>query len=361
MCIRNILCRLIIVSTCLAVWAVNVRAAQEDVKVGVFECPPFVIKDEGGTYSGLNLLLLERIAEQNQWKLLFTEYDLEGLLKAVSAGGVNIGASCLSITPEREKIFDFSHSFYETHLAIAVRQQGYLNLFINLVTNREFLSIILIICGSACVIGGLFYLLESRVNDKIYSTTTLGSKLTEGFILGLLFITRGPFNYYEFKTLTARVFTVLIAVGSTFFIASITAILASTFTLKSLHSDIKTPGDLVKKRVGALNASTSSKFLTEQSVYHLTFDSIDELIEALDAGRLDAVVSDDAILRYYIKTGQEQGQFNTIDVLPYRFKKQNYGFALNDDSQHIEQFNRSLLTIRNSSEWLQALQKTFGE
>ena len=50
----------------------------------------------------------------------------------------------------------------------------------------------------------------------------------EGFILGLLFITRGPVNYYEFQTLTGRVLTVLLAVFTTLFVASITAILASS-------------------------------------------------------------------------------------------------------------------------------------
>lgn len=67
--------------------------------------------------------------------------------------------SCLSIPPEREEFIDFSHSFYETHLAIAVRQQGFLALLAGFLSNRQALMILGGVPGLAALVCGLFFLL----------------------------------------------------------------------------------------------------------------------------------------------------------------------------------------------------------
>lgn len=48
------------------------------------------------------------------------------MVEAVAKGKADIAVSCLSVTQERQEIVDFPHSFYETHLAIAVKQHGFL-------------------------------------------------------------------------------------------------------------------------------------------------------------------------------------------------------------------------------------------
>jgi polar amino acid transport system substrate-binding protein len=94
--------------------------------------------------------------------------------------------------------------------------------------------------------------LEHKINDKLYSMKNKGGKLMEAFIAGLLFVTTGPIRYYEFKTLSGRTLAAFLAVGSTIMIASITALLASAFTLDQMHSEITGPQDLAKVRVGAM-------------------------------------------------------------------------------------------------------------
>lgn len=49
------------------------------------------------------------------------------MLEAVAKGQTDIAVSCLTITQEREEIVDFPHYFYETHLALAVKQHGFLH------------------------------------------------------------------------------------------------------------------------------------------------------------------------------------------------------------------------------------------
>lgn len=279
------------------------------------------------------------------------QYGLKEMLEAVTQGKADVAVSCLSITQEREKIFDFSHSFYETHLAIAVKQHGFMQTLKNFFYNKRLYIVLGIVVGVAALIGGILYLLEHNINDKIYSMKNKGGKIMEAFIAGLLFVTSGPIRYYEFRTLSGRILTAFLTVGSTVMIASITALLASAFTLDQMHSEITGPQDLAKVKVGVLKASTSSEYLQEQGINSRTFSDIQELLAALDDGRLDAVVSDEAVMKYKIKAAQAEGRYETLSVLPFVFEKQNYGFALPDESPHLEMLNQALLSVRDTPEW----------
>lgn len=336
------------------------------INVGSYHCPPFVMSlhadgSSKSTSTGLSILLWQRIASSLDLQYEMQDYTLKDLLTAVENGNIEVGISCISITPERELLMDFSHSFYETHLAIAVKDKGYLSSFIDLITNTTILLILGLILISAGIIGWVFYLLEHKINDKLYSMPTKAAQLLEAFILGLLFITKGPFNYFEFKTLSGRVLTVFLAITSTLFIASITAILASTFTLGLMNSDIKGPYDLINLNVGAKVSTTSSIYLDNLGIVHLRFDTIDAMLIALNNGTVDAIVDDDAILKYKLKQAKQQGRYQKISVLPYQFEKQNYGLAIKGNSPYTEQLNRALLNVRQSSEWQQALNQYLAD
>ncbi|PSV30295.1 transporter substrate-binding domain-containing protein [Photobacterium sp. GB-72] len=333
--------------------------SNKELVIGTYICPPFVMQDQFGEYTGLSILLWQQIAEKLEIPYTFKNYPLKDLLQAVAAKEIDIGLSCLSITPEREQIIDFSHSFYETHLAIVVKSASHFDTFKSIITNRHLLTIIAIFVTAAAIIGGLYYLLEHRVNDKLYSMRSRPAQLIEGFILGLLFITKGPFNYYEFKTLTGRVLTVALAVFTTLFIASITAVLASTFTIGLINSDIKSPNDLANVNTGAKTASTSSQFLTRHSIAHRQYDTVVEMLDALERGEIDAAVNDDAIIKYELKIAKQNGKYEKLTVLPYQFEKQNYGIALIEQSPYEESVNRELLQFRQSNEWRNALLEYF--
>jgi len=343
-----------------------IHISSSTINVGSYHCPPFVMSlhPDGrpkSTSTGLSILLWQRIANSLDLQYKMQNYALQDLLDEIEAGNIEVGISCLSITPERELLMDFSHSFYETHLAIAVKEKGYWRSFIQLITNTTLLIVIGSILLIAGFIGWVFYKLEHNVNEKLYSMSSKGAQWLEAFILGLLFITKGPFNYFEFKTLSGRVLTVLLGITSTLFIASITAILASTFTLGLMHSDIKGPYDLINLNVGAKISTTSSLYLTNLGIVHQTFTSIDEMLMALNNGEVDAIVDDDAILKYKLKQAKQEGRYQHISVLPYQFEKQNYGLAIKDNSPYTEQLNRALLNVRQSPEWQQALNQYFAD
>jgi len=363
--------RLILIAASLTFASFNLAAqgdelTTKELRVAVAECPPFVIV-ENGQYSGLAIFLWERIGHELGLSWKYTEYPLGSMLEAIGSKDrtdqdlADVGISCTSVTAEREELIDFSHSFNETYTAIAVRQTTLWSAITGFLISPQVLKALLIVLGIAILIGGVFYLLEHRTNKKLFSSNTFIGRIIEPIIVGLMFVTSGPIRFYRFKTLTARVLATILTLSSTFLIAAITAVLASSFTLNAMTTEVKTLDDLRGLHVGALVASTSSSVLTGNGITHQTRPNLDALVNGLDSGALDAIVSDAAFLTYRINQGKQQGKFKSLTVLPYELEAQNYAFILKQDSPLREKINLALLTERVQRDWREKLKQYFGE
>lgn len=338
-------------------------AGQEKLLVAVAPCPPFVIS-EAGQLSGLGLYLWDDVAKQIGMEYELVEMPLGKMLGAISEDrsvrNADVGISCLSITAEREKVIDFSHSFYETYTGIAVRDQSLMDVLGGFFANPAVWQALGIVLAIAAVVGGIFFALEGRINPRVYGTTNPVARFFEALIVGVLFVTRGPLKYYDFQTTTARFLSAFLAIGGTFLITGVTALLASAFTVESLRSQVSGLDDLKKFRVAALEASTSSSFLRTNGIPHQTREDLESMMDDLENGRLDAIVADEAFLKYNINKGKEQGRYQDLSVLPYEFDTQNYGFALQHESRLKESVNRALLLARKSPEWRSKVREYIG-
>jgi len=332
--------------------------------VAVAECPPFVIS-ENGQFSGLAIYLWEQIGTELGLSWNYVEYPLGDMLNAIENPDqsrlADVGISCTSVTAEREELIDFSHSFNETYTAIAVRQTTLWTAITGFLTSPKVLNAILIVLAAAILIGGIFYLLEHKTNKKLFASNTFLGRIIEPIIVGLMFVTSGPIRFYRFKTLTARVLATILTLSSTFLIAAITAVLASSFTLNAMTTEVRTVDDLRNIHVGALTASTSSAFLSANGIRHSTLTDLDALVNELDTGALDAIVSDAAFLTYRINQGKQQGKFKSLTVLPYELEAQNYAFILKQDSPLREDINLALLNERMQRDWRGKIREYLGE
>ena len=365
----TIILRLLLAVTALACASATYAAEQDGatttrLNVAVAECPPFVIF-ESGQYSGLAVYLWEQVGREMGLDWTYTEYRLGGLLEVIESSNPaelpDVGISCTSVTAEREELIDFSHSFHETYTAIAVRETTLWSAVTGFFSSPAVLKAILIVLSIAALIGAVFYLLEHNINKKLFSNNTILGRILEPVIIGLMFVTNGPIRFYRFKTLSARVLSTVLTLSSTFFIASVTAVLASSFTLNAMQTGVRTLDDLRTLHVGALAASTSSAFLRANGIKHKTYQDLDTLVNELDAGELDAIVSDAAFLQYRINQGKQQGQFKSLTVLPYELEAQNYAFMLVEDSPLREGINRALLTERMQADWRAKFLEYLGE
>lgn len=334
---------------------------KEALTVATYVCPPFVIAEEDGGFSGLSIFLWEEVAKALELEFDYKVVPFENVLSDVGSGQFDVGISCVTITSEREAFVDFSHSFYEVQLGIATHRQDLLAAAKTLLFDKRIGLFLLGLLVLAIGVGAVFYFFEHKINNKLYAMKSRRGQIVEALLMGILFTTKGPFNYYEFKTLPGRVLNVFLAVFSTFAVAAVTAMLASTFTLGLMSSEIKGPRDLAKVRVGAIEDTTAADYLDRNRIPFRRYEDTEPLLAALGAGEVDAIVDDAPLLGYFLKKHQEAGEYQSALLLPFLFEIQNYGFVLKEKSRLRENINRELLKTRQTPAWRRLVRTYFGE
>ena len=103
---------------------ISAHAQKKELLVATKEAPPFSMKTDNGTWSGISISLWKEIAGELDFRYRFIETDLQGMLDGLKEGRYDAAVAALTVTQERETVFDFTHPFYTTGLGIAVKQEN---------------------------------------------------------------------------------------------------------------------------------------------------------------------------------------------------------------------------------------------
>lgn len=130
-------------------------------------------------------------------------------------------------------------------------------------------------------------------------------------------------------------------------------------TLKD--SDIKTKADLSGKKVAAQDQSSAVDAIgkaKDDFKELVTFPTNDEALRDLESGRVDAVVADEILARYYIKLKGEE----KYEVLNEDFGDEEYGIGMRkDDTKLQEALNKALEEVIADGKAAEISNKWFGE
>ena len=127
-----------------------------------------------------------------------------------------------------------------------------------------------------------------------------------------------------------------------FFVAQ----LSSDLTMQGLKSNIDGPQDLWGRRVSVVQETTSFDYMKDKHVYMNVFDRVQEAIDALLNGQVEAVVYDAPNLLYFAN-GAGKGKAMVVGRI---FEPQDYGLALPQGSPLREKFNLAILNLIESGE-----------
>lgn len=332
-------------------------AAQRTFVVGTKSSPPFSIQNEDGTWEGISIELWETIADRLDFELEYQEMELADMLDGLEAGSLDVAVAALSITAEREARIDFTHSYFNSGLGIAVPTRGgsYLSAMRGLVSLDFFnlIGFLLLVLGA---IGLLVWLFERQKNADQF-----GGSAVEGIGSGLWWsaVTMTTVGYGDKAPITfiGRVIGLIWMFAGLLAISAFTAAITSTFTVSQLESSIGGPDDLARAHVGTLRNSTSQTYLQNRNIRTRDYDLPDAGIQAIATGDLiDAFVYDAPILRYLAAQEESGG----ITVLPVTFEHQQYGFALPAGSPIRESINRVMLEILDEDRWQEIVDRYLG-
>lgn len=330
---------------------------ESNLRVGVRDSAPFSYRGEDGNWRGIAVEIWEEIARTHDWTFTYHPLSLPELLNAVEHGGVDIGVAGLSITSAREKVMDFSHSFFEGGVAIATRQKsaGWLTLTRNLLS-PDFFKVILVLLGVLISFGSLLWFFERHRNPQHFR-----SRWREGVEDGLWWsaVTMTTVGYGDKVPVTraGKLIALVWMFSAIVLISSFTAAFAHALTVGAIESRVHGIEDLPRVRVVTVEGSTSATLLQQPGIVHQTGHSVPEMLDRLEAGLVDAVVFDQPVLRYHLRDGRRED----LVVLPAALSTEFYGLALPKGSELRDPVNLALLDFIHRDAYRGLLFKYLGE
>lgn len=81
--------------------------------------PPFEFQ-VGGEYQGIDVDLINAIAENQGFKIELRPMDFVGIIPALEEGDIDLAIAGISITEERKEVLDFSEPYFDAGLTLVV-------------------------------------------------------------------------------------------------------------------------------------------------------------------------------------------------------------------------------------------------
>jgi len=315
--------------------------------IGVKESPPFVFRDQHGEWAGISLQLWEQIAEPLHLRYEFREMPLAELLRGLETGRIDLCINPLTVTSERIQGMDFTQPYFSSNSAIAVRTNGKTAgwRFIRNFFSLSFLRALLLLLFVIFVFGFITWLFERRHNPGQFEPGWKG--LWSGVWWSAVNMTTVGYGDKAPRSTGGRIVGLIWMFTAIVIISGFTAAITSALTVDRLDYQIKDFNGLRSVKTGTVEASASERFLRGNFVDTQVFDSVEEGLASLSAGRLDAFVYDEPILRYRI----ERDTLEQLQVLPYRFNPQYYSFGLPKGSALLPHINLPLLQETETLAW----------
>ncbi len=328
--------------------SLSAQTTPEPFIVGIKQTPPFTIKTEDGKWEGPAVWLIEQILSRMGKTPTFKEMTLPQIFDAIENNKIDAGVGALSITSEREERMDFTHSYYESGIGIAVLNtdtEMWILVLRNIFSVR-FLQAVFSLLLLLGIVGLIVWLAERKHNRQQF-----GGRPAQGIGNGLWWsaVTMTTVGYGDKapKSFLGRIIGLVWMFMAIIIISGFTAGFASSLTRDSLTNKVQEARDLASVKTATIKGSTSATWLATLRIPYRTSSSIESLLKELDQGKWDAVVYDKPVLEYYVAIDN----LHRVDILKATFTRENYGIALPQHAPYREKFDVTLLELTQSTAW----------
>ncbi len=330
----------------------------ETLQVGVRVAPPFVIPDGAGGYDGLAIRLWEAVAAEMGVDYVYHERGIREVLDETASGELDVAVGALTITAEREERLDFTHSWFRTGLGVAanLRHDSGWWAVVRVFFSRDFMMVLLALTGVLTFWGVLLWLVERRRNQEQFSERPLQG-IGSGFWWAAVTMTTVGYGDKAPVTFLGRLIGLVWMFAALVTVSTFTALIASSLTVGQLESRVSAPSDLRHAHVAALPGTTAADWLNGRRIDFSAYETLTDALQGLERGEVEAVVSDEALLRYQISAFE----MRRLHVLPFTLDEQDYGFAVIEAGALREPINRALLTVTVSDDWEQWQREFLGD
>lgn len=325
---------LVLVGMAVHVLAPQAAFAQADngpLNVGVYVSAPFVEQGEDGSYSGMAIELWETVAQRLGWDYRYVRYSsFHDLVRATRDGEIDAAVTNLTITRDRAEVVSFTQPWYDAGLRIMVPDRGGRGGFWGVIDGlrdaghlRAYAWLLFVI-----VLATIGFTIFDRKFDPAFPKRWREG-VAESFYNVMSIATSGKTSRKNLFGWIGRIWQALWLLIGVGVIAYITSSVTSIMTTISLTQGITSLADLPGKTVAVFEGSVSEDYISELGIARRSYPGIDEAVEAMRAGRVDAIVGDAPVLEHYAHSypGREVAVVGSI------FHPDKYGFAFPLESE----------------------------
>jgi len=276
---------------------------------------------------------------------------------AVARGEADLAVGAISITSERAAAVAFTQPWTQGALAIAARAGGEtLWSRIRPFATRTFLGGVGTLLAVLFVVGTLFWITERRRNPEHFPAAPLPG-IANGVWLALVTMTTVGYGDRVPVTAPGRLVASVWMVVALLTASSLTAFLSTALTLSQISAgEVRSASDLRGLPVAVIEGTTSEAFARRRGARTVPVDDVDDALARLDAGRVDAVVFDRPVLRWFLAEHPEMD----VVLSDASYEPVGYGFAMpHERSKLRRELNVALLDLAENGvvdrvigEWL---------
>ena len=320
--------------------------SQKQWIIGVFEYPPFIIKEDNGNWTGISVQLWRKVADELQLKFQFKEIPPDSAIQLVTQGTLD-AAICCTATSKDEQRVDFSQIYYSTGMGVAGSKMQSLSSIARGIFTMRFFQIVIWISILMLIIGVLIWAVERKSNESHFGGERNSLQgIGAGFWWAGVTMTTIGYGDKAPVTFFGRTLALLWMLLAMAITSSLTASIVAAVGV-GRSGTLHVPEDLRGMKVGSIEGTNSAAYLKQERIHFVNFNSADEGIEALEEGTIEAFVDSAPVLRYLVNENASlTSKVEDTDVNP-----QNFAVALPQGSRDLEQINRSILKNINSDKW----------
>lgn len=323
--------------------------------IGVLDQPPFCFQNpETKAWEGIAIDIWRGIAQTNN---LTHEYRVINTLsdgqQALENGEFDLLIGAFPAVPQNSYRIEYSLPFYVSGLGVGLRREKeevILN-FAKTLVSVEFLSALFGLL--LFVFTGAFgmWLIERRRN------LLFGRK---GFLKGI-----GNGMYWSAGTVTSvgsgstlpatpggKAFSIFWMFIGVLLTSVLVAAIASSLTVGRISTLFSNPQNLKSMTIGCVDDSDGEFYLSENLIACQPQNSLEDVINDLLKGDVEAVVYSEPLLRYEVVKKNLP-----INVYSTNYSKLYYAFVVKEDDELLHEVNKAILLYVNSPKWTQNIFK----
>lgn len=326
------------------------ESVRDTLIIGYTQASPFIIKNKG-ELEGISIWLWDKIASDLEISYEYREMKFGEMLKGLENGEIDLSINPLTMTSERSKRMQFTHSFFASNSTVAIRRASSFQKFFQFVYSflsgnflRGMVGLIIII---TCF-GLTAWLFERKANPSQFRSGWTG--VWDGLWWSAVTMTTVGYGDKSPKTTGGKVVALIWMFTAIMFISGFTASIASSLTVNQLQWNPKGIEDFKEQKTGTVSSTGTAAYLKAHFFKNIElFDGLKAGLKALLAKKIDAFLYDEPIMTYRIAAQEE---FSKLEILPIRFDLQFYAFAFSENHDDLEEkVSQKILEYTEGIEW----------